>query len=84
VTGGLRKLHNEELDNLYSCPSIIRILKSRRVRWAGNVARMRRRGMHIRYCWESQMERDHYEDLGVGGRKTIKLILDRIGWYGLN
>jgi hypothetical protein len=40
VTGGWRKLHNEELHNLYSSPSIIRIMKSRRMRWAGHVARM--------------------------------------------
>jgi hypothetical protein len=40
VTGGWRKLHNEELRDLYSSPSIIRIFKSRRMRWAGHVARM--------------------------------------------
>jgi hypothetical protein len=40
VTGGWRKLHNEELRVLYSSPSIIRIIKSRRMRWAGHVARM--------------------------------------------
>jgi hypothetical protein len=40
VTGGWRNLHNEELHNLYSLPSIIRIIKSRRMRWAGHVARM--------------------------------------------
>jgi hypothetical protein len=40
VTGGWRKLHNEELHNSYSSPSIIRIIKSRRMRWAGHVARM--------------------------------------------
>jgi hypothetical protein len=39
VTGGWRKLHNEELHNLYSSPSIIRIIKSRR-RWAGHLPRM--------------------------------------------
>jgi hypothetical protein len=39
-TGGWRKLHNEELHNLYSSPSIIGIIKSRRMRWAGHVARM--------------------------------------------
>jgi hypothetical protein len=40
VTGGWRKLHNEELHNLYSSASIIRIIKSRRMRWAGHVTRM--------------------------------------------
>jgi hypothetical protein len=51
VTGGWRKLHNEELHNLYSFPSIIRMIKSRRMRWALHVARMGRRGMHIGYSW---------------------------------
>jgi hypothetical protein len=37
VTGGWRKLHNEELHKLYSSPSIIRMIKSRRMRWAGHV-----------------------------------------------
>jgi hypothetical protein len=40
VTGEWRKLHNEELHNLYSSPDIIRQVKSRRMRWAGHVARM--------------------------------------------
>jgi hypothetical protein len=43
---GWRKLHNEELHNLYSSPSIIRKIKSKRMRWAGQVARMGRRGIH--------------------------------------
>jgi hypothetical protein len=59
VTGDWRKQHNEELHNLYSSPNIIRIIKSRRMTWAENVARMWRRGMHIGYWWESQKERDH-------------------------
>jgi hypothetical protein len=41
VTGGWRKLHNEELHNLYSSPNIIRMMKSRRMRWAVHVARTR-------------------------------------------
>jgi hypothetical protein len=41
MTGGWRKLHNEELHNLYSSLSIIRMIKSRRMRWAGHVARMK-------------------------------------------
>jgi hypothetical protein len=40
VTGGWRKLHNEELHNLYASPDIIRMTKSRRMVWAGHVARM--------------------------------------------
>jgi hypothetical protein len=43
VTGEWRKLHNEELRDLYSSPSIIRIIRSWRMRWAGHVARMRRK-----------------------------------------
>jgi hypothetical protein len=59
VTGEWRKLHNEELFDLYTSPSIIRIIKSRRMRWAGHVARMGRRETLIDYWWESQRERDH-------------------------
>jgi hypothetical protein len=59
VIGGWRKLHIEELHNLYSLPSIIRMIKSRKMRWAGHVAQMGRRGMHIGFCWEGQKERDH-------------------------
>jgi hypothetical protein len=59
VTGDWRKLHNKELRDLYSSPSIIRIIKSRRMRLAGHVAQMERRGTHIDYWWASQRERDH-------------------------
>jgi hypothetical protein len=52
VTGCLRKLRNEELHNLYSTPSIIRMIKLRRIRWAGHVGRTGRRGMHIGDWWE--------------------------------
>jgi hypothetical protein len=47
VIGDWRILHNEELHNMYSSPDIIRVIKSRDIRWAGRVARMGRRGMHI-------------------------------------
>jgi hypothetical protein len=40
VAGGWRRLHNEELHNLYTSPYIIRVIKSRKMRWAGHVARM--------------------------------------------
>jgi hypothetical protein len=43
----------------YFSPSIIRMIKSRRMRLAGYVAQIGRKGMHIGYWWESQMERDH-------------------------
>jgi len=47
VTGEWRRLHNEEINDLYSSPNIVRVMKSRRMRWAGHVARMcEERGMY--------------------------------------
>jgi hypothetical protein len=59
IVGGWEKLHHEQLQNLYSSPNIIRIIKTRRMDWARYVARMERRGMHIGYWWKSQKERNH-------------------------
>jgi hypothetical protein len=59
VTGSWRKLHNEELHDLYSSPSISRMIKSRRMRWTGHVTRMRVKRNAYRYWWESRKERDH-------------------------
>jgi hypothetical protein len=60
VTRDWRKLHNEELHNIYSSPNIIRIIKSRRMRLAEHVARMReKRNIYIECWWDSQKEIDH-------------------------
>jgi hypothetical protein len=59
------------------------MIKSRRVRLAGHVARMGRRGMHIGYWWECQKEREHWEDQDVGvwaGMEWIDLAQDRDRW----
>jgi hypothetical protein len=59
VTGEWRKLHNEELHDLYSLPSIIRIIKARRMRWARHVARIGEKRKAIGCWWESQREGGH-------------------------
>jgi hypothetical protein len=58
VTGGWRKLNNEGLQNLYFSSSIIRMIMSRKMRYARHVARMGRRGIHAGFWWESQRETD--------------------------
>ena len=61
VTGEWRKLHNEELNDLFSSPNIVRVIKSRRMRWAGYVARMgERRGVY-RVWWGNLRERNTWE-----------------------
>jgi hypothetical protein len=76
VTGGWRKLHNEELHNFYSAPGVITMM----MRWAGHVACIGgRREMHIELWWETQKEEDHWEDLDVGGRIILKWILESYG-----
>ena len=71
---GWRKLHNEELNNLYSSPNIFRVIKSRRMKWAAHVARMvEKRGVH-RVLGGNLRERDHLEDSGVDGRIILRWI----------
>jgi hypothetical protein len=75
--GSWRKLHNDEFHDLYSSPNIVRVITSRRMRWAGHVARMGR-GEVFKGFWLGGLKaRDHWEDLGVGGRITLRRILRR-------
>jgi hypothetical protein len=67
VRGAWRKLHNEELNDLYSSPNIIRVIKSI-MGWAGHVARMGGGEVYTGFWWENIRERDHLEDPGVDGR----------------
>jgi hypothetical protein len=69
-----RKVHNEKLHNLFCSPSITRAIKSRKMRWAGHIARMGRTGMYIGYWWESQKDRNHCEDQDVGGWTILRWI----------
>jgi hypothetical protein len=80
--GPWRKLHNDELHSLYSSPKIVRAIKSRRMRWAGHVARMGRREMFTEFWLGSPKVRDHLEDLGVGGSITLSWTLVRQGSMG--
>jgi hypothetical protein len=78
VTGEWRKLQNEELHNLYSSPGIIRQVKSRRMRWAGHVARMGKERKCTRLWWESLTEREHSEEQGVGGKFGSEWVLEKL------
>jgi hypothetical protein len=88
VTGGWRKLYTEELHNLYSSPSIIRIIKSRKMRWAGHVARMGEKRNVYRLLVGKP---DEKRPLGRPRRRwidNIKMDLPEIGlsavdWIGL-
>ena len=67
VTGEWRRLHNEELNDLYSSPNIVRMIKSRRMRWAGHVARMGTERKVYRVLVGKTEGRDHWEELGGDG-----------------
>jgi hypothetical protein len=72
VMGGWRKMYNEELHNLYSSPNIIRIIKARRMRWAGHVARMGEKRNMYRLLVGKSEGKNHYEDRDVGGWITLR------------
>jgi hypothetical protein len=78
VTGEWRRLHNKELYALYSIPDIIRVIKSRRLRWAGHVARMGERRGAYRTLVGKLREGDHLEDPGVDGRIILKWVFERL------
>jgi hypothetical protein len=98
VTGDWRKLHNEEMDDLYSLHNIVLVVKSRRMRWAGHVARMvEERGVHRvlvgkpegkrplgrhRRRWEDNIKMDLLE-VGGGCGDWIELVQDRDRWRAL-
>jgi len=86
VTEEWRRLHNE-LNDLYSSPNIMRVIKSRRMRRAGHVERMgETRGGCIGSWWGNRRERYHWEDLGVDGWIILGWIFRRwdVGmWTGL-
>jgi len=81
VMGEWRRLHNEELNDLYSSPKIVRVIKSRRIRRAGYVARMGEEGGCIGSWWGNRREGDHWGDLGVDGRIILGWIeKNEMGW----
>jgi hypothetical protein len=75
VAGGWRRLHNQELHNLYDSPNIIRILKLRRMGGAGHVARMGAMKHAYSTLAGKPEGRDHSEDVGVNGRIILEWIL---------
>ena len=80
VTGGWRKLHNEELNNLYSSPNIIRVIKLRRMRWAGHVARMgEKEGAYRVLVWKPEGKRPLRRP-SLRREDNIKMHLQEVSW----
>jgi len=91
VTQVWRRLQNQVLNDLYSSPSIVRVIKSRRMRWAGHVTRMGEERGCIGSCWENRRPRRRWADnirpdlqeVGFGYMDWIGLAQDRDRWRTL-
>jgi len=86
VTGEWRRLHNEEINDLYSSPNIVWVIKSRRMRWAGHVACMGEERRVYRVLVGKLEGKNHWGDLGVDGWIILGRISRRwdVGiWTGL-
>ena len=75
--GEWRRFHNEELDSLYHSPNIVRVIKSRRLRWAGYVARMEESRSTFKILTGKPTEIDLWRGLGVDGRTILEWTLKR-------
>jgi hypothetical protein len=76
VAGGWRRLHKEELHNLYTSPNVIRVIISRKTRWAGHVGYMGE--FKNAYSMLDNLKgRDHLEDLCIHGKIILELTLGK-------
>ena len=80
VTGEWRKLHNEELNDMYCSPDIIGVIKSRRMRCVGHVARMGKGEVYTEFWWGNVKEIHHLEDPGIDGTIILRHIFRK--WDG--
>ena len=81
VTGEWKKLHNEEISDLYTLPNIVRLEKSRRMRWVWHVARMGEGEGCTGFWWGNLNERDHWGDPDADGRIILRWNFRR--WKGI-
>jgi hypothetical protein len=74
--GSWKKLHIDELHSLYSSPNIVRVIKSR-MQWVGHVTCMKEGKVFTGFQLGGLKARDHWEDIGIGGRITLSWTLGR-------
>jgi hypothetical protein len=75
-------LHNDELHSLYSSLNIVRVIKSWTIRWAEHVVRVGKEEVFTEVWFEGPKRIEHWEDLGAGGRITLRWTLGRQGSMG--